>query len=297
MRGDHNDIGQVIATGIGRAGIGIGSAVACSRHEGDARLTVGSDGRLDHQREVAGFPRVVGGNNIYAEVPPHPGGIVEGGQHTAGVAGPAIVLESKCHQRHSWGDASYADAIVGNRTDRAGDVRAVAIAVERQVVVVDKVPAMDVVNEPVAVIINTVAGDFAGIGPDVPRQVGMVDVDARVDHRHNHFAAPRCQLPGFKSSDIDACRAVILPSVVEGPLVGEEWIVDGGRTEGDVGLDPGNSLLGVRPANYVRSRDAGGMQGKAAVADRVQPPAGLNLHRQIVNGRVPAAHPAILSDR
>ena len=139
---------------------------------------MGPDGCLDHEREVSRFPRVVRGDDVDAKVSPHPGGVVERCEHAAGVAGTAIVLKPQGHQRYPRGNADNPKAVVGHRTDRAGDVGAVAITVERQVVVVDEVPAVDVVDESIAVIVDAVAGDLTGVGPDVPGQVGMVDVDA-----------------------------------------------------------------------------------------------------------------------
>ena len=53
-------------------------------------------------------------------------------------------------------DARDADAVVAERADRAGDVRAVAVVVDRVVVVVDEVPAAEVVDVAVAVVVDAV---------------------------------------------------------------------------------------------------------------------------------------------
>jgi len=66
---------------------------------------------------------------------------------------------------HSPGDAAYSDAIVADRTQDPGNVSSVAVIIVRIASVVDCVNSMDVVNDSVVIIINTIALDFAGIGP------------------------------------------------------------------------------------------------------------------------------------
>ena len=48
-------------------------------------------------------------------------------------------------------------------------------------VVVEEVPAVNVVNEPVAVVVNAVAGSLAGVRPDVRLKVCVADVNAFVN--------------------------------------------------------------------------------------------------------------------
>ena len=60
-------------------------------------------------------------------------------------------------------DAGDADAVVADGADGAGDVRAVAVVVDRVAVVVDEVVAVHVVDVAVAVVVDAVAGDLAGL--------------------------------------------------------------------------------------------------------------------------------------
>ena len=57
-------------------------------------------------------------------------------------------------------------------------MRAVAGTILRSIVVVDKVPAMHVIDVAVSLIVNAVARNLTGIGPNICRQVGVSDVDS-----------------------------------------------------------------------------------------------------------------------
>ena len=85
-------------------------------------------------------------------------------------------------------------------------MRAVAVVVHRVAVVGDEIVAVNVADEAV------VAG--VGVRPDVGRQVGMVVVDARVDHGHDDLRAAGGDVPGCLGVD----RA-------EGPEVAVQGIV------------------------------------------------------------------------
>ena len=91
------------------------------------------------------------------------------------------VEDAQRHQRGLPGDAADAEAVVAARGDRAGDVRAVAIGVIGGGVVGDEVPALD----------------------EVRSQVGMVEVDARVD-----------------DGDAQAGRAGLLVHAAGAPILG-----------------------------------------------------------------------------
>ena len=57
-------------------------------------------------------------------------------------------------------------------------MRAVTGTILRRIVVVDKVPAMHVIDVAVSLIVNAVARNLTGIGPNICRQVGVSDVDS-----------------------------------------------------------------------------------------------------------------------
>ena len=54
--------------------------------------------------------------------------------------------------------------------------------VKDRVVVVVEVPAVDVIDITIVVVVDVIAVDLKGIDPDVVDEVGMVNLDAFVDH-------------------------------------------------------------------------------------------------------------------
>ena len=85
-------------------------------------------------------------------------------------------------------------------------MRAVAVVVFRIRVIVGEVVTVEVVDEPVAVLIDAVhdartipARTLRRIGPHIRLQVGVSIVDTRVDHAHDHVAGARVSRPGFRS--------------------------------------------------------------------------------------------------
>src|SRR5215813_12864223 len=95
------------------------------------------------------------------------------------------------------GYADYANAIVSFSGNGAGNMRTMAIVVKRIVRIVDKVPAVKIVDEAVSIIVKKVTGNFVGVGPDIVRQVRMVIIHARIDHGYDHsitlHGVPRCR--------------------------------------------------------------------------------------------------------
>ena len=51
----------------------------------------------------------------------------------------------------------------------------------------DKIPPVDVIHVAVAVVVNAVAWHLVGIAPDIAREIGMIDIHARIHHRHHDF--------------------------------------------------------------------------------------------------------------
>ena len=92
--------------------------------------------------------------------------------------------------RRERGHARDAERVVGARRDRAGDVRPVMVVVVRVVVVVDEVPAAEVVDAAVGVVVDAVgllaAAALTRVGEHVRGQIGMGARDAGVDDRHPH---------------------------------------------------------------------------------------------------------------
>ena len=106
--------------------------------------------------------------------------------------------------------------------------------VHRIVVVVVEVPAVHVVHEAVAVVVDAVSRDLARVGPDVRRQVGMRVIDAAVDDPDQDGVVPHGGVPGQLRRDVDARDAARLSGVVQPPLGRVARIVRGPRRLHDV---------------------------------------------------------------
>ncbi len=85
------------------------------------------------------------------------------------------------------------------------------------IVIVHEVPAVDVVDVPVVVIIDSIIGDFVGIVPNVRREIFVFVFDARVDDSHDNVAATRVDIPGLRRIDIGIHDASGLARVVHCP--------------------------------------------------------------------------------
>ena len=86
------------------------------------------------------------------------------------------------------GDAETISLRGGNGS---GHVGAMVPGVGHGAGVQREVVAVDIVDEAVAVIVAQVAGDLAGIGPQVGREIRMGDIHAGVDDADHHFAGGR----------------------------------------------------------------------------------------------------------
>ncbi len=64
--------------------------------------------------------------------------------------------------------------IVGNRSNGAGHMRAVIVVIVGVAIVVNKVPAVKIIDITVAIVVKAVAGDFTRVGPNVGGQVGVI---------------------------------------------------------------------------------------------------------------------------
>ena len=149
-------------------------------------------------------------------------------------------------------DARHADAVVANRSDCARDVRAVTVVVHRIGVAVGKVVAPHIVNVAVAIIVDAVSSHLTGIAPSIGSQIGMVVIDASVDHGDNHRSGTSGRVPRFGSIDVDVCHATRLADVVETPERAEGWIVGEDRgSNHEIGFNVRNALRACGPAEHI----------------------------------------------
>ena len=110
------------------------------------------------------------------------GGVLDGAD-SGGIGDPILISGFEGHHAPQPGHAGDADAVVGGGADGAREVGAVADVVGRDILVVDEVPSVHVVDEPVAVVVDAVIGNLVRIGPDLALQVLVRGIHARVDDR------------------------------------------------------------------------------------------------------------------
>ena len=167
----------------------VGGGVASRRDEQDAGIAATIDGVEQRLAEATTTPGVVGGYQVDA-MPQFQvrqvvqrthrigGGATRGPQELGGDDGDVPV------------DAHHALAVVALATDGAGHMGAVRIVqtVIDRGVVVHEVPAVDVVDEAVAVIVDACPTVLLWqVHPDVVTQVRVVHLDTFVDDAHYHL--------------------------------------------------------------------------------------------------------------
>ncbi len=119
---------------------------------------------------------------------------------TDDVAGSALSFVVKDAQRHDFrvpGYAGYACRIIPFGSNKSRYDSAV-LDVSRESFLefrsgigaaIHKVPAIDVVNKTVVIVVFAVFWDFVSVYPDIILQIGVRDVHAGVDYRHDAAAA------------------------------------------------------------------------------------------------------------
>ena len=120
------------------------------------------------------------------------------------------------------------------------------VVVHGVAVVVEKIVAVHVVDEPVAVVVDSIAGNFPGIGPDIGRQIAVGIVDARVDDPHDDIRATGRDFPSLGGIDVGVGRSAGLARIVHPIESPHLRIVRGGlQLLGDVQLVAGHvGILG-----------------------------------------------------
>ena len=153
--------------------------------------------------------------------------------------------------RRAPGHARHPDAVVAARGDRARDVRAVPVAVVGLGVAVDEVPAVDVVDAPVAVVVEAVrlapGARLARVRPQVGAEVRVRRVDPGVDHGHRHLRRPGRDVPRLGRAD-----------GAHVPLVGEQRVVrHRGLADHVIGLGVDHAVHALEVSDGGADADAG----------------------------------------
>jgi len=281
-----DDIDEVAA--VGEAGKGIGSGGGA---DGDG-VGVSSGPVVDFAAVVAG-----GGDNYDAVLDGVGDGVlfatavgcaaqakiddlgavvngVEDGFDFVGVGAKAgRGKDAEGHKPHFGGDAGDAFAVVYAGTDDAGNVAAVAIPVVDVAVIGSEVPAVDVIDEAVVVVVDVVAGCFARIGPQGAFEVFVDKVDATVDDGDDDLGSAEGDVPGLADADAVEIAAVgnavvggvVLVVGVVGSEVGSEKVVGFGEGDGGMAVEggeyggevAGNTIAGELKSGNGGEEDAG----------------------------------------
>ena len=187
--------GDADFTGIGAWVARIGAAVIAGSHDHHRAQAGGiADGVEQHG---------AGGGATQAEVD-HLGAIVRRIANAVGdpcvAAAAAGIQHSHRHDSGVVGNTDLPNAIVFSRDD-ARHVGAVVVEIHRGVVIVDEIPAANVVDKTVAIIVDAVAGDFPTVAPDVGVKVDVVVVNARVDNGHCDASAGDAGGPDLRCTE------------------------------------------------------------------------------------------------
>src|SRR5215470_13463929 len=97
------------------------------------------------------------------------------------------------------------------------------VAVNRIIGSKEEIPAACIVNKPIVVIVDAIAGNLVHVDPYIGRQVGMVIVDAGVYHGHDNAITQR-SVPRSGCADGDQApkvRVRLSPT----STCAEKWIV------------------------------------------------------------------------
>ncbi len=250
MGADAQHIRGVVARRVGPVDVDVDPVVPGRRDEEVVRGV--GDQRL--QRDVVGAaaPRVVGDLDALVER------VFEGRDRVGREPFALRVQEPQRHDLHVGGDTRDPRRVADLRGNGARDVRAVTVRVVRIGVPVGEVPAVQVVDVAVAVIVDAVRGDLALVDPHHAIQIRVGPIDARVDDTDDDPLRPCGRGP--RRDDVDAGVALQPPlehrvgvvgdDVRLDDLVGLGRLDDRTRTEmgeSDVQPDPGLDHVDLWP--------------------------------------------------
>ena len=112
-------------------------------------------------------------------------------------------------------------------------MRSVSITILRIVIPVNKlcpktragkVPAADIIDVAIAIIVDAIIGGFARVDPDVALEIRVVEVNTGVDNRDAVVWVTCVNVPRFRRID------VIVRGLVHAPELAEQFVIRGGLT-------------------------------------------------------------------
>ena len=100
------------------------------------------------------------------------------------------------------GDSGHLFSIVGGSRDGSGDMSTVEVTVHGIIILVAEVPAVNVIDVSVSIIIPSVAGNLTRVSPEVTLKVRMGIIDPCIDHSHDYRWSVFANFPGFRSLNL-----------------------------------------------------------------------------------------------
>ena len=131
-------------------------------------------------------------------------------------------------------------------------MRAVPMVIHWVAVVVDEVVPVDIIDKPVAVVVDTVPGDLARIRPDVRHQVGVRVVNASIDYANDNVDTACGDIPCFGRVNVRIGRPARLTGVVHSPQLGKVGVIrDCLNRKDGIRLEISNVRIGSEPVDYL----------------------------------------------
>ena len=133
---------------------------------------------------------------------------------------PLVIEKLERHQLGAPSHSSNAEGVVANRSDSPRAVGAMVMVIRGVIVVSDEVPAIDIIDKSIPVIVETVVlasrSGFARVQPDVGRKIRMLKVNAGVnDAHHNAGRVGRC-IPSRGCTHIEHPPELIEVRIIRG---------------------------------------------------------------------------------
>ncbi len=101
----------------------------------------------------------------------------------------------------------------------------VPIVIHRIIGICGKVPAVDIIDISVSVIIDAVSWNFLCVGPDILGKIRMVVISTGIDDCNNNRVRTGCLGPCRDDIDIGTAGSTVLTGIIERPLLIEPWII------------------------------------------------------------------------
>ena len=158
---------------------------------------------------------VVAGNDVDAEVRLHVDEVIERFDRRR--------RDRECvtnRHRHDPGVPVYTgntNAVVSHCRHGASDVSAVAVSVHRDGGAVTRVDSENVVDVAIAIVVDPVARNLAGIDPHVGQKIGVVKIDPGIQDRDNRLRRTGDHIPSIWRTDIRAGSSAGLTCIFHRP--------------------------------------------------------------------------------